>query len=85
MHALSLCQHNCIEICDLPENFHTPATAAFCAGQNKFKARQIKNDEYILLQALEKNNWNVKKTAQELDISRANMYEKMKKLGIKRP
>lgn len=85
MHALSLCQNDCIEICDLPGNFHTAATAELCASQNRFKTRQIKNDEYILMQALEKNSWNVKKTAQELEISRANMYEKMKKLGIKRP
>lgn len=85
MHALSLCQNNRIEICDLPEKFHTPSTLEFCACQNRFKTKQTKNNEYILLEALEKNNWNVKKAAQELGISRANMYEKMKKSGIKRP
>lgn len=33
---------------------------------------------------LEKNNWNVSKTADELDIQRSHLYSKIEKFGLKR-
>lgn len=39
--------------------------------------------DYILFK-LEKNNWNVTKTAEELDIQRSHLYNKIEKYGLKR-
>jgi two-component system nitrogen regulation response regulator NtrX len=33
---------------------------------------------------LEKNNWNVSKTADEIDIQRSHLYSKIEKFGLKR-
>jgi DNA-binding NtrC family response regulator len=33
---------------------------------------------------LEKNNWNVSKTADDLDIQRSHLYSKIEKFGLKR-
>ena len=40
-------------------------------------------EKEIILQVLEKNNWKVAETAKALGIDRANLYRKMKGLGIK--
>ncbi|HEY8782813.1 MAG TPA: sigma-54 dependent transcriptional regulator [Mucilaginibacter sp.] len=39
--------------------------------------------EYIKFK-LEKNNWNVSKTADEIDIQRSHLYSKIEKFGLKR-
>lgn len=39
--------------------------------------------EYIKFK-LEKNNWNVSKTAEDIDIQRSHLYSKMEKFGLKR-
>lgn len=39
--------------------------------------------KYILYK-LEKNNWNVTKTAEEMDIQRSHLYNKIEKYGLKR-
>ncbi len=39
--------------------------------------------EYILFK-LEKNNWNVSKTAEEMDIQRSHLYNKIEKYQLKR-
>lgn len=36
----------------------------------------------IILRALEANNWNRQKTADDLRINRTTLYKKMKALGI---
>ncbi|RZL98116.1 MAG: sigma-54-dependent Fis family transcriptional regulator, partial [Pedobacter sp.] len=33
---------------------------------------------------LEKNNWNVSKTADDIDIQRSHLYSKIEKFGLKR-
>jgi DNA-binding NtrC family response regulator len=33
---------------------------------------------------LEKNNWNVSKTAEDIDIQRSHLYSKIEKFGLKR-
>jgi DNA-binding NtrC family response regulator len=38
-----------------------------------------------ILHCLEKNDWNVSKTAEELDIQRSHLYSKMKKYAIHNP
>jgi len=44
--------------------------------------RQFEHD--MIVQALESNNWNVSRTADELGLERTNLHKKMKMLGINR-
>jgi two-component system nitrogen regulation response regulator NtrX len=39
----------------------------------------------FILRKLQENNWNVSKTAEELDIERSNLHRKIKSLGIETP
>ncbi|MEW6602596.1 MAG: helix-turn-helix domain-containing protein, partial [Nitrospirota bacterium] len=39
----------------------------------------------FILKKLQENNWNVSKTAEELDIERSNLHRKIKSLGIETP
>jgi two-component system nitrogen regulation response regulator NtrX len=54
---------------------------------NQFKNFQDYKDyaerEYIKFK-LEKNNWNVSKTADDIDIQRSHLYSKIEKYGLKR-
>lgn len=68
----------------------TPAAAGNAAPQtdfNQFKNFQDYKDfaerEYIKFK-LEKNNWNVSKTADDIDIQRSHLYSKIEKYGLKR-
>ncbi|HEY9534287.1 MAG TPA: sigma-54 dependent transcriptional regulator [Mucilaginibacter sp.] len=69
-----------------------PATAEAQAAApqtdyNQFKNFQDYKDyaerEYIKFK-LEKNNWNVSKTADDIDIQRSHLYSKIEKYGLKR-
>lgn len=42
-------------------------------------------EKSLVLQALEANRWNVKQTAEQLNIERSNFYKKLSKYNIKRP
>ncbi len=68
----------------------TAAAAGAAAPQTDFE--QFKNfqeykdfaeREYIKFK-LEKNNWNVSKTADDIDIQRSHLYSKIEKFGLKR-
>ncbi|MES2807645.1 MAG: sigma-54 dependent transcriptional regulator [Bacteroidota bacterium] len=68
----------------------TGGAAAAAAQQtdfNQFKNFQDYKDwaerEYIKFK-LEKNNWNVSKTADDIDIQRSHLYSKIEKYGLKR-
>jgi two-component system nitrogen regulation response regulator NtrX len=68
----------------------TASPAAAAAPQtdfNQFKNFQEYKDhaerEYIKFK-LEKNNWNVSKTADDIDIQRSHLYSKIEKYGLKR-
>ena len=63
------------------------AVAAPQTDFNQFKNFQDYKDfaerEYIKFK-LEKNNWNVSKTADDIDIQRSHLYSKIEKYGLKR-
>ncbi len=63
------------------------AAAAPQTDFNQFKNFQDYKDfaerEYIKFK-LEKNNWNVSKTADDIDIQRSHLYSKIEKYGLKR-
>ena len=82
MRAASLCHNFHIEITDLPHEMLEIENTARVSSLNK---TLLNSEAKLILQALESNLWNVQKTAKFLEISRASLYEKMKKLQIKRP
>ncbi len=41
-------------------------------------------EKYFILKKLEKNNWNVRKTADQIEIQRSHLYTKIEKYGLKR-
>jgi DNA-binding NtrC family response regulator len=65
----------------------TTTTAAPHTDFNQFTNFQEYKDyaerEYIKFK-LEKNNWNVSKTADDIDIQRSHLYSKIEKFGLKR-
>ncbi len=48
------------------------------------EARENFEKEFIL-KKLQENNWNVSKTAEEMEIERSNLHRKIKSLGIETP
>jgi len=73
-----------------PVSETTASSAAATSSQtdfNQFKNFQEYKDaaerEYIKFK-LEKNNWNVSKTADDIDIQRSHLYSKIEKYGLKR-
>jgi len=76
-YALTMCTGEKIRIQDLPHTL-----------QNRLKTEQpatpMKNVEYkLILEALKRNNFNKKRTAEEIGISRKTLYNKMEKYGFK--
>jgi DNA-binding NtrC family response regulator len=50
-------------------------------GDSLSDARHRFEKEYIL-KALKDNDWNITKTAEELNLARKNLYKKMKEYNI---
>ena len=48
------------------------------------EAREQFEKDFIL-KKLQENNWNVSKTAEDLEIERSNLHRKIKSLGIETP
>lgn len=74
---------NHINITERTENTNTGMASIY----SKFKSFQEFKDETekeYILHKLEKNNWNVTKTADEMDIQRSHLYNKIEKYGLKR-
>jgi two-component system response regulator AtoC len=51
-------------------------------NDNSLKGELRYTEKEIILAALERNNWRRQKTAEELNINRVTLYNKMKKYGI---
>lgn len=84
--ALTLCQNRLISLSDLPpELLHSPAIPEESESRGtKLQAVVDESEAQTILLALEEHGWNVVNTAKRLGISRATMYEKLKKFGIVR-
>ncbi len=68
----------------------SPAAGVAAAAQPDFdrftnfqEYKDYAEREYIKFK-LEKNNWNVSKTADDIDIQRSHLYSKIEKFGLKR-
>jgi len=63
-----------------------PGTAASAPTEGFGLAGALERYERALvLQALERNRWQMSRTAQELGLERSHLYKKLKALGIERP
>jgi len=51
---------------------------------NSFQDFKEKTEKAFILKQLNLNNWNISKTAEQLDIQRSHLYNKMKKYGIEK-
>ncbi|MBD3750645.1 MAG: sigma-54-dependent Fis family transcriptional regulator [Sphingobacteriales bacterium] len=51
---------------------------------NKFQDFKDHAEMEFIKHKLEKNNWNVSKTAEDIDIQRSHLYSKIEKFGLKR-
>ncbi|MDB4286230.1 sigma-54 dependent transcriptional regulator [bacterium] len=51
---------------------------------DKFQEFKDHIEKEFIVGKLEKNNWNISKTAEMLDIQRSHLYNKMEKYGIKK-
>lgn len=65
------------------ENAIVPATVNFDSYANFQEYKDAAERDYIKYK-LEKNNWNVSKTADDIDIQRSHLYSKIEKYGLKR-
>ena len=83
--ALSLCQDNQITLTDLPSELRQQAVAESAGTDGKLQSVVKNSEAQTIILALGDHHWNVAKTARALGISRASMYEKMRKFSIKRP
>lgn len=81
--AFILCRSGLIDISHLPELNHA------VAGQDQDTKKPYDSlktmEAAFLTRALEKNNWNRKKTADELGIHKSTLFRKIKSLDIKIP
>ena len=82
-HAFVLCRQNIIEQHDLPGDLipHQPEkdiTIHSISSMDELEAN-------LILQTLEKNNWNRLATAAELGMHKSTLFRKINKLGIKLP
>jgi transcriptional regulator with PAS, ATPase and Fis domain len=87
--ALSLCNGNSIGMCDLPTEIASECTFPLrhesLSSDFPLSTSLAKSEQKLIREALTKNNWNVVKTAKMLSVSRAALYEKIKKYRIYRP
>ena len=74
----------------IPKTAPQPATVAV-AQEDRFQIgksllEMVDDAEADLIRnALDANNWNIKRTAEQLKIERSNFYKKLEKFNIKRP
>ncbi len=70
-----------MEVSDLPAVLQQPFTKAEIGASGTIAA----NERRLLIEALEECEWNKKRTALQLGISRSSLYEKLKKYQITKP
>jgi two-component system nitrogen regulation response regulator NtrX len=66
-----------------PETTTNGSTTNFDQFTNFQEYKDYAEKDYIKYK-LEKNNWNVSKTADDIDIQRSHLYSKIEKYGLKR-
>lgn len=87
--VVSLCRGHVIELADLPSEFLAAGPYCDVKEEAARKRRPLASSRDVseyktILSALEQNGWNMVRTAKDLGVSRATLYKKVGKLGIKR-
>lgn len=77
-YAATLCSKEIIQLDDLPPNFSRSNTRA---DSENMRDEIEKN---LILKVLQKTNYNKKKTAEQLNMSRTTLYAKLQKYGLTR-
>ncbi|MDO9548925.1 MAG: sigma-54 dependent transcriptional regulator [Candidatus Marinimicrobia bacterium] len=83
--AVALAEHSKLILTDLPDSI-LYGIGGDRTRQKKSNFSDAKNnfERTFLLQALQRNNWNIAKAARETNIPRQNFYQKMKKYKLSR-
>ena len=79
-HAFVLCQGTVIETDSLPESVRPKGSRRSTTVTSMADLEAV-----YISEALKRNNWNRKKTADELGMHKTTLWRKMKKLGIRPP
>ena len=80
-HAAVLAKQKNVEISDLPSAIRDAAPLVSLETTGTI----VENEKKLLQEVLEECDWNKKKAAMQLGISRSTLYEKIKKYQIRRP
>lgn len=88
--AMSLCRGDVIDLDDLPQEIVIGAAASPSCSRNasdnaSLSLLRARNEQQLIMKALEENRGNMRKTATMLGISRATLYEKVRRHRISRP
>jgi len=82
-HALIVCQGNIIERNHLPLSLQGGPPSRLPAPEKPAFEKEIEySEKTLILDALQKYNWNKGKTASALDMNRSTLWRKMKKYNI---
>jgi len=76
-----------IECSDLPQSItqgsKTPsAVSGLSALPDSYREAKEIFEKQFLLEKLQKNNWNISRTAEEIGLERSNLHRKIKSYGI---
>jgi two-component system response regulator HydG len=77
-HAAVLAKQSNVEISDLPSTIRNAAASV----SSETRGTIFENEKKLLQEVLEECDWNKKKAALQLGISRSTLYEKLKKYQI---
>ena len=86
--AASLCTGSSIDISELPREMlsgHSAVPAYRHESPIPPVSTLSDHEHRLIVTALEENNWNMAKTAKLIGISRATLYEKVRKFKLSRP
>jgi len=81
--AVVLADTPMIQVKDLPVLLQAPAMSSL-KGVASLKSAKSQVEKHLIFSSLKRNNWNVTRTAEELGITRRQLYRLMDKYGIKR-
>ena len=80
-HTAVLAKHSKVEISDLPSAIREAAPSV----SSETPGTIFENEKKLLQEVLEECDWNKKRAALQLGISRSTLYEKLKKYQISKP
>jgi transcriptional regulator of acetoin/glycerol metabolism len=84
--AASCCAGGTIEPKDLPADIVNMVVAeSELPCQNSLPEIRNQNERQLIMDVLSREDWNMVRTSKTLGISRATLYEKLKKYNISRP